>query len=168
MNVCLGKHTYVETMGMYVCLGKHTYLETRGMYVCQRSPSSKLLRPLVRRPLRCMARWQPVLCWHCCMWANLCARRRHPSPLLNVRDETDTPRKSDVCLTYGYWVAVLTSGPWGAAPPLSRYVCMYVCLGKHTYLENYWYVCMSGCVSGETYIPRKLEVCMYVWGKIHT
>ena len=26
MNVCLG----------YVCLGKHTYLETRGMYVCQR------------------------------------------------------------------------------------------------------------------------------------
>ena len=34
MNVCLGKHTYVETMGMYVCLGKHTYLETRGMYVC--------------------------------------------------------------------------------------------------------------------------------------
>ena len=155
MNVCLGKHTYVETMGMYVCLGKHTYLETRGMYVCQRSPSSKLLRPLVRRPLRCMARWQPVLCWHCCMWANLCARRRHPSPLLNVRDETHTPRKSDVCLTYGYWVAVLTSGSWGAAPPYQgMYVCMYVCMSR------------------ETYIPRKLLVCMYVWvcvwGNIHT
>ena len=40
MYVCMSKHTYVETMGMYVCLGvclgKHTYLETRGMYVCQR------------------------------------------------------------------------------------------------------------------------------------
>ena len=38
---------------------------------------------------------------------------------------------------------------------------MYVCPGKHTYLEsdrNVWYVCMSG----ETYIPRQEEVCMYV------
>ena len=25
-----------KIIGMYVCLGKHTYLETRGMYVCQR------------------------------------------------------------------------------------------------------------------------------------
>ena len=45
---------------------------------------------------------------------------------------------------------------------------MYVCLGKHTYLENKRYVCMSG----ETYIPRKyryvcmLKVCMCVWGNI--
>ena len=50
-----------------------------------------------------------------------------------------------------------------------RYVCMsgkhtyletigmYVCLGKHTYLEIYRYVCMSG----ETYIPRNYRyVCM--------
>ena len=28
-------HTW-KMIGMYVCLGKHTYLETRGMYVCQR------------------------------------------------------------------------------------------------------------------------------------
>ena len=28
---------------------------------------------------------------------------------------------------------------------------IYVCAGKHTYLENDRYVCMSG----ETYIPRK-------------
>ena len=28
-------HTW-KKIGMYVCLGKHTYLETRGMYVCQR------------------------------------------------------------------------------------------------------------------------------------
>ena len=47
---------------------------------------------------------------------------------------------------------------------------MYLCLGKHTYLENYRYVCMSG----ETYIPRNyryvcmLKVCMCVWGNIHT
>ena len=32
---------------------------------------------------------------------------------------------------------------------------MYVCLGKHTYLENLRYVCT-------------LKVCMYVWGNIHT
>ena len=43
-------------------------------------------------------------------------------------------------------------------------VSRYVCLGKHTYLENFRYVCMSG----ETYIPRKIKVCMYVWGNIHT
>ena len=36
MYVCLGKHTYPEN-DRYVCMsGKHTYLETRGMYVCQR------------------------------------------------------------------------------------------------------------------------------------
>ena len=49
------------------------------------------------------------------------------------------------------------------------YDVMYVCVGKHTSLENdryagmyvcCWYVCMSG----ETYIPRKLEVSMYVKG----
>ena len=68
---------------------------------------------------------------------------------------------------------------------------MYVCLGKHTYPENYRYVCMSGkhtyletrgmyvcqryvCMSGETYIPRNYryvcmsKVCMCVWGNIHT
>ena len=33
---------------------------------------------------------------------------------------------------------------------MGMYVCLGVCLGKHTYLENYRYVCMSG----ETYIPR--------------
>ena len=38
MYVCLGKHTYLETRGMYVCqryvyLGKHTYLEN-DRYVC--------------------------------------------------------------------------------------------------------------------------------------
>ena len=44
---------------------------------------------------------------------------------------------------------------------------MYVCLGKHTYLENDRYVCMYG----ETYIPyitKNIKVCMYVWGNIHT
>ena len=33
MYVCLGKHTYLETIGMYVRLGKHTYLEIY-RYVC--------------------------------------------------------------------------------------------------------------------------------------
>ena len=47
------------------------------------------------------------------------------------------------------------------------YVCLGVCLGKHTYLEKYRYVryvCMSKvCMSGETYIPRNSRyVCMYV------
>ena len=68
---------------------------------------------------------------------------------------------------------------------------MYVCLGKHTYLETIGmyvcqrYVCVSGetyiprnyryvCMSGETYIPRNyryvcmIKVCMCVWGNIHT
>ena len=77
------------------------------------------------------------------------------------------PRKLEVCM----------------ATPVSRYVCMcvcmgkhtyleiigmYVCLGKHTYLENYRYVCMSG----ETYIPRNYDTWyvkgMYIWGNIHT
>ena len=57
--------------------------------------------------------------------------------------------------------------PWGNIHTWNM-IGMYVCLRKHTYLENYRYVCMSGCVSGDTYIPRKFQVCMYVWGNIHT
>ena len=47
---------------------------------------------------------------------------------------------------------------------------MYVCLGKHTNLENDTYVCMSG----ETYIRRNYryvcmsKVCLCLWGNIHT
>ena len=46
------------------------------------------------------------------------------------------------------------------------YDVMYVCVGKHTSLENDRYVCLLlVCMYvWETYIPRKLEVCMYVKG----
>ena len=102
MNVCLGKHKYVETMSMYVCLGKHTYLETRGMYVCQRYGETYI-----------------------------------------------HTQKLEVCMyVKGMYI-------WGNIPPW-KMIGMYVCLGKHTYLENYRYVCMSKvCISGETYRPGK-------------
>ena len=46
-TLCLGKHTYLETRGMYVCqryvyLGKHTYLEN-DRYVCM-SPETYIPR----------------------------------------------------------------------------------------------------------------------------
>ena len=92
MNVCLGKHTYVETDG-YVCMSGETYI----------------------------------------------------------------PRKLEVCrYVKGMYV-------WGNIQTW-KMIGMYVCLGKHTYLENYRYVCMSGCVSGDTYI----YVCMSGETYIHT
>ena len=45
----------------------------------------------------------------------------------------------------------------------NKVIGMYVFLGKHTRLEDYRYVCLSG----ETYIPM-IKVCMCVWGNIHT
>ena len=55
--------------------------------------------------------------------------------------------------------------PWGNIHTWNM-IGMYVCLPKHTYLENYRYVCMSGCVSGDTYIPKIIG--MYVCLGKHT
>ena len=74
---------------------------------------------------------------------------------------TETRRGMNVCM----YVCMYA---WSKGTYLQSIPSMYVCPGKHTYLENdrnVWYVCMSG----ETYIPRQEEVCMYVclyaWSK---
>ena len=49
--------------------------------------------------------------------------------------------------------------PW--LPPLSRYVCMYVCRGKHTYVETMgMYVCLGVCLGKHTYLENYRYVCM--------
>ena len=45
------------------------------------------------------------------------------------------------------------------------YVCMYVCLGKHTYLEKkryVLYVCMYVCMYGPNVHTSKARVCMFL------
>ena len=162
MYVCMSKHTYVETMGMYVCLGvclgKHTYLE-HYRYVCM---SGETYIP-----------------------------RNSRYAIVSPDIHTYLSFSRSVCFLHTSFAEVskyLAGNP--CLPPPSRYVCMYVCmskhtdvatmgmyvclgvsLGKHTYLEHYRYVCMSGetniprnsryvcmskvCISGETYIPGK-------------
>ena len=142
MNVCLGKHTYVETMGMYVCLGKHAYLETRGMYVCQRYGETYIhtQKLEVCMYVQGMYIWGNIHTWKMIGMGNI-----HTWKMIGMY----------VCL------------PW-VPPYQGMYVCMYVCMSKHTYVETMgMYVCLGVCLgkhtlendryvcmSGETYIPR--------------
>ena len=76
--------------------------------------------------------------------------------------ETYIPRQEEVCMCVCMHVCMyVCMYAWSPGTYLQSIPSMYVCPGKHTYLENdrnVWYVCMSG----ETYIPRQEEVCMYV------
>ena len=161
MNVCLGKHTYVETMGLYVCLGKHTYLETRGMYVCQRYGETYIhtQKLEVCMYVKGMYIWVNIPPW----------KMKGMYVCLGKHTYLET-RGMYVCQRYLYLGNIQT---WKM---IGMYVCLRkhtyrlgVCLGTHTYPENGMYVCLGSwgthtdlendryvCMSGETYIPRKL------------
>ena len=50
--------------------------------------------------------------------------------------------------------------PW-LPPYQGMYVCMYVCRGKHTYVETMgMYVCLGVCLGKHTYLENSRYVCM--------
>ena len=72
--------------------------------------------------------------------------------------ETYIPKKLLVC-TY-VWGNIHTQ----------KIIGVYVCLGKHTYLETrgMYVKGMYVCLGKHTYLENDTYVCMYVWGNIHT